>query len=294
MNRIELLESVKSLLSLPRDEQGYIQHHLVESGFTGTITDRLNRKRKYVDGKPVKGGAASTTGAQAKKKAKRQQPLPPAEKHTLISRLKSLASGAKSLAKNVAARIGNAAWSQLTEKEKQVAESTWAIAKGVYVALESPRHHLETLAKNVAKERGLDDKQVKQVSSVLATASIIEQWGTNIPLAHHGLHELHIDGFAGFALAKVGAFIPIAALGYLAYSFGRNPFATLSAARKMIKDHSGKVHEAESETDIKDLTGMLLKRKLDDQYFAVLMVALDKTKSLRQAIIMADEVTHGT
>lgn len=273
----------------------------LESGFSGTITDRAGRKRKYIDGKPVKiekpshAGAAATTGAQAKKKAKSHvNSVNKAERQSFIDKLKSLASGAKELAKNAAARIGQAAWDRLTEKEKQVAESTWKVAKGLYTALESPRHHIETIAKESAKERGLNEKQVKQISSTLAVASVVEQWVTNIPATHHALHELHIEGAAGFVLAKVGAFIPVAAIGYIAYSTARNPFATLRAAKKVLGSQSHDLHESimesMSEADIREYTDMLSDRAAKgDWYFALLSVALDQTKNLKQAIQLADE-----
>lgn len=296
MDTLDLLESFNSFLDLPRDEEGRARlRDLLESGFSGIITDKAGRKRKYVNGKPVamQAGSAATTGAQAKKKAKRLDPPTPQEKTSFVQKLKSLATTVKGIAKNVAERVGTTIWNRMTEPEKQVTEKAWAVAKGLYVALESPRHKLEQMATEVAKERGLPETHVKKVSSVLASASIVEQWVTNIPATHHALHELHIDGVAGFALAKVGALVPVAALGYLIYSSARNPFATLKAAKKVLTDthmHESVMESKTSIQDVKDKTALLLERAdRGDWYFALLSMALDQTKDLNKAIDMADK-----
>lgn len=264
-------------------------------GFTGTVTDTRGRKIHYVDGKRVSGQQQR----KEKRSARAAEPtsvdpakVPADVKRGVITRLAVGAVKAGIAVKDVTTRLGRSAWKKLSEPEQKLAKDLWVGAQVLHHRLDAPRHAAEQLCTEVAKERGLNEIQVKSVASTLAVAKGIEQWLTNIPYAHAVAHHAGVEGPEAFAVAKVGALVPVAAMAYLAYSTAVNPFAMIRAARNLLKGKAHPAHEDESSADDRELAGRLLE--LADNYgewgLAVVSVALDQTRDLEQAIDQAEQL----
>lgn len=184
-----------------------------------------------------------------------------------------------------------------------VGKGFFKFGAAVHHALEIPHHAAHAMVKKVAEERGFSPEHVKEVAQTIATHDLILGWTIKIPIAHGMIDAAEImpegDHYSGLALAKVGYYFPVAALGYLAYSAARNPLAMVRAAKRMLTEKTAHAHESrlwESEyadLDKEELTAHLLAAFDDaddpDWYHALLSVGLDKTHDLASAMELADE-----
>lgn len=134
--------------------------------------------------------------------------------------------------------VGKAVYDKLPKPIQKVVDVGQAIEHG----LEGAYHSGQKLAKEVAAQRGGDEKHVERVGKYLAWGDGVSRWTANIPVVHEALHVVaHIGGPVGFIGAKVGYYVPVASLGYIGYSMGReaiakkNPFAMVSRARKAMQ-----------------------------------------------------------
>ncbi len=248
------------------------------------------------------GGAAATTGSQAKKKEKRQragQPqVPQASKpgvirRALVGTLRTIFAGGKAV---------KSAWEHLTIPEQHALKTVGRAAKELWHRLESPRHVLEKMAVQVAKERGLNEQHAVTVARVLAVASVVEQWMVNIPVAHSVLHELGLEGITNFAVAKVGAFLPVTALAYIGYAAVAsiaegNPLATYRAAKAVLSGSGHHTHEAEESEQPagqadQDNAALLLSAldrvDGDEWYLALLYAGMEDGSDIGHAVHRAD------
>lgn len=258
---------------------------------TAPTPRRAQQRRQNL---PANAGIDATTGAQARKKAKRQaaaggtpQPAPGTPQHAaakksvvarLIEGTKDLAARAQAIGK----RLGDRAWNALPPRVQNTITAVEHKLNTVYDASQK-------MVTQVARERGLNVEHVARVAKIAATVDLVARWTVNIPIVHEGLHLTGIGGAAGFMAAKVGYYIPVGSLAYLGYSTAVNPLATIRAARSII----GAVRTATGHADasLHDAIATLLER-LDgpngDWYEALLHAALDATGDLPTAIEMAD------
>lgn len=195
----------------------------------------------------------------------------------LAKRGKTLLSGAKS-AEHAAHKFATAQMEKLPKPIRMTIAGVYHVAFATYTAAQKA-------AQAVAKERGLDEKQVANLASALAAADIV-MGGKVLPASL---------GAAGLGpLAGVASFVPVASLGYLAFSTARDPWATLKAAAKAVEKVAGKVkRHAEGEGDT-DLVAVLADHAGDDAFLAAFVVALDKTQDTEQALQVASKACPKT
>lgn len=171
------------------------------------------------------------------------------------------------------------------------------------------KHGFQALAKEVARERKLPEEHVEKLGSVLAVTDTVYAWTANIPLAHEILHHTaHIDGFAGFGLAKLAFFLPLGSLAYCAYSLVRNPAAMVRAAANVLEravtglpgPGKDEHHKESAGTEPagpllgKALADALAQRLVDagdqhDWYHALFCSAFDRTHDARRSLALADQ-----
>lgn len=269
---------------------------ILEAGYTGTITDKGGRKRKYVDGKPVAmGGAAATTGAQAKKKAKAVAAggghAPEVQKAGRMAAVKAAYAGIKSAGikvKSAAGRVGKAVWDKMPKPAQKTAATAYHVGHFVLHKAEAGIRAGKAFALEVARQRGLPEAHVESVGRVLGIADNIAAWTVNMPAT--------LAATGSVKLAKAASFLPLASMAYVAYSAARNPFAVARAAKAALtgKLLRAKAHEGVDITeDNADLAATLLERfeaagEQGDWYSALLSAALDETHDLGKAIELAD------
>lgn len=250
------------------------------------------------DGKFGSGGAASTTGAQAKKKAKKieagktvaETPAQAEHKAGRMAVVKEAVAGLKTAGvkvKSVASRIGQAVWNKMPAKAQKAAKITYGVGHYVLHKAESAMRGGKALALEVAKQRGLPAAHVEKVGRVLGIADTVAAWTVNMPAT--------LAATGSVKLAKAASFLPLASAAYIAYSTARNPFAVARVAKAAI---SGKLmktaHEALDAGEHKEeLVAMLLERMGanggSDWYLALLHAALDECgQDMAEAIKMAD------
>ena len=200
--------------------------------------------------------------------------------------LKQVLAGAMSsyqAAKETAGRMGQAAWDKLPAKVQDKLAATYRMAKAV-------EHHAMTafrkgkeLALEAARERGLSEEHVEKVGRILGIADMTTAWTINAPV---------VGALTGsVAAAKVASFLPVASLAYIAGSTVRNPFATIRAAKKVLR--SGKpVHLSLDAAGEAEMAGRLLeafqKPADTDWYTALISAALDDGNDLGSALDRAD------
>ena len=145
--------------------------------------------------------------------------------------------------------VGKSMYDKLPKPMQKVVDVGQAIEHG----LEGAYHSGQKLAKEVAAQRGGDEKQVERIGKWLALGDGVSRWTANVPVVHEALHVIaHIGGPVGFLGAKLGYYIPVASLGYIGYAMGReamskrNPFTMISKARASMQAKSNKDKEDES------------------------------------------------
>ena len=217
------------------------------------------------------------------------------ERKEVVKKLSSIGSAVKWL--------GKAAYAKLTIVEREIFDAGYGAVKWIEHALESFKRTTQQLATTVAQERGFPQDRVERVAHAVAAADASLAWTINIPLAHQYLHEAHhIDGWAGFGLAKIGYFLPTASLAYCAYSTARNPLAMARAAWKVLTGRGAKMPSKHAE-DAEPLMGQelidALMDRLDaideehgtpgvDWWYALFAGAMDQARDARKALELAD------
>lgn len=189
-------------------------------------------------------------------------------------------------AKAVASKIGKQRWDKLPPKMQKSIAFTHAMATKTLYAIDTPLRMGLNLTKQVARERGLSEEHVQKVARVVNT---VDQLST-LPVV--GVYT-HAAKALVPALGPIAGYIPVAALTYVGYSTLRNPFATIRAARGLMKNFKGAVTTHLSHGDDQEAIAALLQayaaHKEDEWWEALLHAALDETHDLRAAITMADK-----
>lgn len=136
---------------------------------------------------------------------------------------------------------GQAIYQKLPKPLQKVVDVGQAIEHG----LEGAYHAGQKLAKEVAAQRGGDEKHVERLGKWLSLADGFSRWTANIPVVHEALHVVaHIGGPVGFIGAKAGYYVPVASLGYIGYSMAHeavskrsvsSPFSMINKARKSMQ-----------------------------------------------------------
>jgi len=148
----------------------------------------------------------------------------------------------------------------------------------------------QALAERTARERGHTPEQAKQLRGVLSKIDLgtFEAFKFS---AIAGVHAAHLP-------ALVTGTLPVASVGYLAYSTARDPLATIRAATGLVKEAAGKVsggvkryliHNSEQE-NAATVAMALEAHGFNDWYYALLSAALDETGGVMQAIDLAHDL----
>lgn len=274
--------------SIELEEDGYVQESLepdlaalvdtllLEAGYSGTLVDKAGHKRTYRDGKQVAGAEVPT----------------PSKQRPAAHELAGVLAGVKPTegdAREAEAKAGSA-WQQLSDGARRTLATMYAGGKVL-------AHHAETsyrvgrnVALAVAQERGASPEQAERLGKIIGAADAILGWTVNFPV---------VTALTGNPLTgKASSWLPVASMGYIAYSGLRNPIKTVRAAARtlssldVLKGGHKAVHESiESTPGIEalaaDLLGKLEER--GDWYEALVVVALDITHDLGEAIGLADQ-----
>jgi hypothetical protein len=234
----------------------------------GSYADRVARAAKLLSsrkrlstGKTVQkapckpGERADLTGCTPSRPGK--TPTSPAESGRGAERLEAAREGSKSelaqIAEQVRGKLGissgvslrpskaMAGWyDKLPASAKQAADMGMA----VHHAAEKFYAKNQKLALEVAREHGLNPKQVADLSLLLTAVDTVARWGLNWQVADTALAAL--GGPVALAGAKASYYLPVGsalAVGYYLASGalkGKNPLATLKAARGRVKEQLAK------------------------------------------------------
>ncbi len=115
----------------------------------------------------------------------------------------------------------------------------------VYHALEHPLKASyeagQRAALAVAREKGLNQHEVDRLAKTLGMVDGALRWTGNVPAAHEMIAALSsLGGPVTFGAAKLGFYVPVGSLAYVATSAVTDPAATISAARRAIRRRMGK------------------------------------------------------
>lgn len=234
---------------------------------------------------PCPDGAAGTTSAS--KPAARPDKAKARREHVeqLLGHGLDVAAGAK----DAVARLGADAWKALAPAAQQSAATAWAAGKAIHDKAMIGFHAGKAMVEETAKQRGLPVEHAERVAKIIGIADQVLAWTTTFPA---------VTALTGSPVAgKAAAFLPMASLGYLAYSTARNPLATVKAARAVMARGLTKHESLEAKemttADQSDNAAALLQRLADnsgDEWYQALVAAgLDMTGGdLAQAIDLAD------
>lgn len=234
------------------------------------------------------GGGSATPATPAPTKTD-----PKARRAAIRAVLASAGRGAVSLqraARSAADQIGTAAWTKLSPTNRQKLARTWQLVKAVEHKVMLGFRKANELVVAAARERGLDETQTKTLARTLALTDTALAWTVNMPAAYAA------TGSSG--VAKAASWVPVASLGYLAYSTARDPLATLRAAKKLVREGRAAGHKALDRGDLERLAGGLADRLREatdpDWLMALYCAALDKVKDPEKALELVDYLVKKT
>jgi hypothetical protein len=224
-----LVESTGRDASFLSDDR--IGRALLEAGFTGTKTDSLGRKVRFVNGRRVAGHGVQGRGTQAARKAKRSgSPSMPMRQ---ASGKKGLARRAVGAAAKVASAPGKAEeWlhrkiaSGLDKMPGPVGNNIrrlWNLSSvaftGAYDAVEA-----------YGKELGKSPENAKRIAALLSTADVIIAKAATVANIAAPVAAALMPG------ANVAEFVPVASVAYLGLSAFRHPVKVMRAAHAAIRN----------------------------------------------------------
>lgn len=211
-----------------------------EGDFTGEVKDRRGYRRCYVQGKLVHCSTIDK-GKKLRREKGRQAMAKDPRFHTRRSVLEKIIHLAVTSAPRAIRRI----YGRIKESAGQghrghrAAVMVAQIGAAVEHRAQKLNHAARSMVEEVVRQRGLDPEKGEKVRKVAGIIDTALSWTINIPLAHAGLEAAGMHGLGSFVAAKVGFYVPVASIGYLAYSTLRNPMAAFRAASALFK---GKGH----------------------------------------------------
>lgn len=210
----------------------------------------------------------------------------------LVKRAGDLKNRAGNAYRKLLAGVGKKASPQLRKKVRAVAK----VVAAVEHKMEKVVSGSQKLVEQVAEEQNLPPLVKKIAVNGAKILDLSMRWTFNIPIVHHAIEAAEVAaGPAGFVLAKVGYYLPVGSLAFLAVSTATNPLATLRAAKKLL---AGTVeHKALGNGGIDEsfVNRMLdLYERCDPELVnAVLAVAVDKTHDAEAALSVAERALGG-
>jgi hypothetical protein len=166
--------------------------------------------------------------------------------------------------KTTAGRFGKAGFDKLPESAQSALANTYGGVRYVEHKLMSGYAGSKKLAEKVAAERGWKGRKAELLVKGLGIADLVMGWTVQAPLIYAATGSV--------TAAKVGTWIPVASLGFVGYSFLRNPFKTVRAAKALITGSKAKAYRGR-----KKLAQMLADGidKGGEQFLALFSAALD-------------------
>lgn len=247
----------------------------IEENATGVVivTDGLSPVKASVKHRTKCGGEGSGKPGPCPEPGT-EETAAPARQH-VITQVLAKAGDLKHAGEAVASRLGQSVWSGLSPKTQAGLAATYAAGLAVYHVAESGFAKGKQMAMAVAKERGLPAERAEQVGRLLAIVDQAFAWTVNFPAATAATGSM--------TAGKVASFLPVASLGYIAYSTARNPFAAIRAARITLS--TAAQHKSMA---IVEAVARLLEHGGDEWYLALVSVALDAKLGLAEAIDVAE------
>jgi len=212
-------------------------------------------------------------------------------KRSVVSKI---LSAGKEKAQEIAVKLKGKVWDSLTPHEQKLFQMV-AVAEHVLATV--PKK-VQELAARVCREQGLDEDTCSGVQTAAKIADMVAGWTVNIPFAHNLLHSVGVDHKIGeaatFLVAKVGYYLPIGSLCYLAdqslkATMRGDPLALIRAAKKMITESLTKQQKAFDTSSLVALAQLLARNK-DPLFLALVSAAMDRTRDLTQAITTAQTI----
>lgn len=185
--------------------------------------------------------------------------------------------------------------SGIGERVARLSPKMQSLIKGVWHAIRLGSKALfatftagQALAERVARERGATPEQAAKLRAVLST----------IDIASFKPVSAGVAAAAGASLAAALSFVPLGSMTYLAYSMATDPLAIMRAARRLVagamnRGHAVKAMGGQEQTVLlaESLYDALAAHDFADDYFAVLLAALDATGNVGEAIRVAGEAS---
>lgn len=174
------------------------------------------------------------------------QPAPEEVKKGIMKQVGEFLNKNKGKANHILRKVKTNTFSKLHPKVRKRLKQMAAAAAWAEHKMQTFTHATQAVAQEIATEKGMSPEKVKKVVSVIKFADAAFQWTVNIPIVHHALEATGIaTGMTGILASKVGGFMPVASLAYIAYSTFQDPFATALAADKIIREGIPKHGEEE-------------------------------------------------
>ncbi len=176
-----------------------------------------------------------------------EQGQPPAEeiKKGIMKQVTDFASKNGEAVKRMLRKVKVATMKKLAPKNRVRLKKMAAAAAWVEHKMQTVTHTTQGLMDEFLKEKGVDPTKAKKISNAVKFADAAFQWTVNIPIAHHVLEATGIaTGAPGIIASKVGGFMPVASLAFVAIAPFADPFAFALAADKIIR-HGIPKHEEE-------------------------------------------------
>ena len=186
--------------------------------------------------------------------------------------------------KDAVRKVGKFVWEGASERERKGIVTVLNLAKAVEHALTPHFRKAQSIVAEIGRAKGYSEEVVRRTAAAVASADNALAWTLTGPAV------LLATGSAG--AAKAASFLPVASLGYLAFSTAKNPLLTLRSARKAMAEKVQAVHEAVeiSRDAIADLLASMASAKDPDAYLARVLAALDYTGyDLAKAVKLAGD-----
>lgn len=278
----KMLEFRKSVTKTPKRSPGQVWRGASGRQFT------MNEDRRVV---PYKGPQQQTGGKPkaGQDEAVQQQNIE--AKKNVIQQLMKVAGNVGEKADKIWQKLKAGSMRKMSPEARKKLRIVAKYAAAVEHQLEKFTSSTQHMVHEIVKESGMDQEDQELVMNTVKGFDFAFRWTANIPYAKAAMTVTGVaTGGAGFLLSKVGYYIPVASLAYIAGSTAVDPMSTIRAAKNLLKGKDKKNQE-NSEIDEAFVSGFveLCKRYGTDLVAAVVSVAIDQTHDAHEALAAAEE-----
>lgn len=208
-------------------------------------------------------------------------------KQTVVAAVVKLAGDVTEGTERIWTKLRVAVMKVTNPKTRKRLKAVARIAAAVEHQLDRFSSGTQGMVEKVTEQRNLSPKTKDRVVKWTKRMDFALKWTANIPVASHVIHAAEVaTGPAGFVLAKMGYYLPVASLSYLAYSTARDPMATLRAAGSLLgkaKQHKSLEDGSIDAEFVNELIGLYQKYD-EDLVDSLLAVAIDETHDAGKAL----------